>query len=223
MIDITQQQKALMKKHLELVIEANKNVNLTRIDSIDSGMLLHIEDSLVGLKALDKAPTGEFTDLGTGGGYPGIPLSICTGRKALLVESKRKKTDILNGMISELHLEKQIATYTGRIEDLSIEKKNEFSVVVARALTSLPSLLELSSPLLKKGGWLISYKSAHSEDEFNQACSIERKLGMKYLETQKSTLSDGETNRVIYIFQKVSEPSMHLPRKSGTAQKSPFK
>ena len=85
------QQQELIKRHLDLVIEANKTMNLTRIDTVEEGMLLHVEDSLVGLDELNQAPDGLYGDLGTGAGYPGIPLAIASGRETTLIESKSIK------------------------------------------------------------------------------------------------------------------------------------
>ncbi|BAK45961.1 hypothetical protein EGYY_30240 [Eggerthella sp. YY7918] len=90
---------SLLKRHLELVIEANKTTNITRIASWEEGMLLHVSDSLIGLEEMNEAPSGWYADLGTGAGYPGIPLAIETGRKTLLVDSVGKKTAILDKIL----------------------------------------------------------------------------------------------------------------------------
>ena len=111
----------LLKRHLELVIEANKTTNITRISSWEDGMVLHVQDSLLGLDALNACPEGRYADIGTGAGYPGIPLAIETGRPTLLVDSVQKKVQILDGFIEELGLD-NVSTYAGRIEDLGREQ-----------------------------------------------------------------------------------------------------
>ena len=121
----------LLQRHLELVLEANKKTNITRISSWDEGMVLHVQDSLLGLEELSEAPDGWYADIGTGAGYPGIPLAIETGRKTLLVDSVGKKTAILDSFIGELGLD-QVSTYTGRIEDLAREHPYEFTAITAR-------------------------------------------------------------------------------------------
>ena len=153
-----------MDKHLELVIEANKTTNLTRIDSIDEAMTLHVEDSLSGLPEMNAAIEGLYGDLGSGAGYPGIPLAIATGRKTLLIDARQKKMNILASIIQELELGDQIDVYAGRAELLAKTRSGEFSVLTARALSKLSVLLELASPLLRKSGSLICYKS-HIDDE----------------------------------------------------------
>ena len=117
--DLTQEQQELIRRHLDLVIEANKTTNLTRIDGVDDGMLLHVEDSLVGLEELNAAPEGLYADLGTGAGYPGIPLAITSGRDTLLVDARQKKTVILDSFIEELGLTDYVSTYAGRAELLA--------------------------------------------------------------------------------------------------------
>ena len=112
-------EKQLIRKHLELVLEANETTNLTRIDTFDEGMLLHVEDSLAGLDEVEQAPPGLYGDMGTGGGYPGIPLAIMTKRETVLIDSVRKKTDILRDIIKELGLSAQVEVFNGRLEELS--------------------------------------------------------------------------------------------------------
>jgi 16S rRNA (guanine527-N7)-methyltransferase len=146
MQQLNAEQEALLKKHLELVIEANKRTNITRIDDWGQGWLLHVEDSLSGADEVSAAPDGPLADLGSGAGYPGIPLAITTTREITLVESVGKKASLLSGFARELGLDEKIRVYSGRAEQLAQEKAEYFSVVTARALSSLPSLMELASP-----------------------------------------------------------------------------
>lgn len=221
-MEITAEQRDLMSRHLELVIKANEKVNLTRVDTFESGKILHIEDSLSALDEFEKAPAGPYADLGSGGGYPGVVLSIATGRDVLLVDSVSKKMSVLDGIISQLGLGDQVSTYKGRIESLSIEQPSGFSVLTARALTGLASLIELASPLLCRGGIIICYKSVQYEEELEHALSIQDKLGMKHVSTRVFSLSDG-TPRSIIVFEKIGEPLVKLPRRPGMAQKRPYK
>ena len=212
----------LINKHLELVSYYNNTTNLTRIVDIQQAKILHIEDSLIALKELNESPEGLYGDLGTGGGYPGIPLAINTGRKTVLVDSVKKKIKILDTIITSLGLEGLISTSSDRIEELSLSKKGAFSVLTARALTSLPSLLELSSPLLQKNWRLISYKAQISDEELKNALSIQEITGM-YLDTiREATLSDNETQRKIIAFTKKHNAKIKLPRQNGLAQRKPL-
>ena len=89
------QTMSLMQRYLDSILEANKVTNLTRITDGEQARLLHIEDSLVGLPEVNEAPTGLYGDLGSGGGFPGVPLALATGRKTLLVDSVKKKMAIV--------------------------------------------------------------------------------------------------------------------------------
>ena len=212
----------LINKHLEFVCYYNKTTNLTSIIDINQAKILHIEDSLIALKEINEAPHGLYGDLGTGGGYPGIPLAIYTGRKTLLVDSVKKKIKILDSIITSLSLQDQISTSSERIEELAISKRGDFSVLTARALTSLPSLLELSSPLLHKNGRLIAYKAQITDLELNNALSIQEITGM-YLETiREVVLSDNKTHRKIITFTKKHNSKIKLPRQNGLAQRKPL-
>ena len=214
------QQQELIEKHLTLVIEANKTTNLTRIVSIEEAMVLHVEDSLSGIEELDSAPQGLYGDIGTGAGYPGIPLSIVSGRKTLLIDTRKKKMDIVQGIVESLGLANQIQTYAGRAELLAQSMPGKFSALTARALSKLSVLLELASPLLKSGGMLICYKSHVDDDELNDALRVQDIVGMKLVSDRTFTIH--EYDRRILVFKKVKKPSVKLPRQEGQAQKNPL-
>lgn len=209
----------LLEKHLELVIEANKTTNITRISSWEDGMLLHVKDSLLGLDALRACPEGRYADIGTGAGYPGIPLAIETGRETLLVDSVAKKVRILDGFINELGLD-NVSTYAGRIEDLGKERRGQFAAVSARALSRLSVLLELASPLLKQGGRLICYKANVEQEELDHADEVAEMVGMKLVDDQTYALD--EHHRRILSYEKVGKSKIKLPRHVGFAQKKPL-
>lgn len=218
---LSSSQRQLIEEHLKLVIDANKQVNLTRIDSYDEGMLLHVEDSLAGLKELNKVPSGLFGDLGSGAGYPGIPLAIASGRKTTLIDARKKKMDTVNTIIGQLGLSDQISVYAGRAELLARTQSKRYAALTARALSRLSVLLELASPLLKNGGLLICYKAQLSDDELEDAKSILSLVGMNLVSDWGFTLGE-EYQRRILTFKKVAEPRVKLPRQEGMAQKNPL-
>ena len=218
----TSEQRKLLDSHLELVIKENKTTNLTRIIDWDSAQILHVEDSLVGLPEINKAQNGRYLDMGTGAGFPGIPVAIMTGRETVLADSVGKKTKALDRIILELELSSYVSTFNGHIEDVALHSPQSFSVITARALSSLSSLLELASPLLIKEGLLICYKSQEITDELAHAIDVSEKLGFKFLSQRNTTLSDGATDRSIIVFQKYKNASVKLPRRVGMAQKKPY-
>lgn len=209
----------LLQRHLELVIEANKTTNITRISSWEDGMLLHVKDSLIGLPELSEAPDGWYADIGSGAGYPGIPLAIETKRRTLLVDSVGKKTAILDGFIEKLGLE-QVTTYTGRIEDLAREHPYAFTAITARALAQLSILMELAAPLLQERGRLICYKANIEQQELDHALSLQEKFGMSLISDRIVALE--EHQRRIICFDKTAKEKVKLPRKTGLAQKRPL-
>lgn len=222
MPDDTEKQR-LVDAYLDAILEINRTTNLTRITSDEGARLLHIEDSLLGLPEMEAAPAGLYGDLGSGGGFPGVPLAIYTGRPTVLVDSVKKKMALVGGALDDLGLDGQVTTYDGRIEDLALERKEQFSVLTARALSRLVSLLELASPLLKKGGRLVCYKADIQPDEIEEARAIEDLVGMRLVSSREALLSDGETKRTIMVYEKVGRLRIKLPRRVGMAQKNPLK
>ena len=214
--------QALLEKHLQLVIEANKTTNLTRIVDVESARILHIEDSLAALPEMEAAPHGEYADIGSGAGYPGIPLAIATQRTTMLVDSVKKKAAFLGSFVRELGLEETVSVFGGRVEELSIERPKSFSVITARAVSSLASILELANPLLCRHGQVICYKAHIPQEELEHALELEGLLGMKLVSDRETMLSDGETYRRILVFEKEHTAKVKLPRRNGMAQKKPF-
>ncbi|NPD30933.1 16S rRNA (guanine(527)-N(7))-methyltransferase RsmG [Eggerthellaceae bacterium zg-1084] len=214
--------RELMERHLDLVIEANRHINLTRITSREEAQLLHIEDSLVGLPELMEAPDGRYADIGTGAGFPGMPLAIVSGRRTTLIDTRAKKMKVLDQIIKQLELENQVATHAGRIEEMPERVKTRFAVVTARALSQLSVLMEMASPLLMTGGQLICYKARVSDEELQHARELQETLGMRIERIRSTYLSDGETFRTILVCQKVGKPRIKLPRQNGFAQKRPL-
>lgn len=217
------QTMSLMQRYLDSILEANKVTNLTRITDGEQARLLHIEDSLVGLPEVNEAPTGLYGDLGSGGGFPGVPLALATGRKTLLVDSVKKKMAIVQSALDDLSLSEQISTSSERIEDLPLEYKEKFAVLTARALSKLVSLIELASPLLEKGGRLVCYKAQLSSEELKEALAVQDLVGMKMISQREICLSDGETTRTIVVFEKIGKSRIKLPRRIGLAQKQPLR
>lgn len=222
-MDATPGQVKLLEQHFRLVIEANKRTNITRIDTWEQGWLLHVEDSLLALPEIWDAPHGPLVDLGSGAGFPGIPLAITTGFDVSLVESVGKKAELLRDFAAALGLGGHIRVFPCRAEQLAREDGASYSVVTARALSSLPSLMELASPLLIHGGRLICYKSCDIDDELEWALRLQDKLAMRFMDKRDAVLSDGITRRSIVVFEKDGEPMVNLPRREGQAQRKPYK
>lgn len=209
----------LLAKHLRLVLEANQITNITAIRDFDEGWRLHVLDSFDGLPELEAAPAGPFADMGSGAGYPGIPLAIETGREALLIDSVQKKAKILESFVQALGL-KYVSVSGQRIEVVSEEYPHYFAAVTARALSKLSVLMELASPLLQLHGHLICYKAQVDDEELQHALQLQKKLGYRLL-SDRLIERDDMVRRII-VFEKVAKPSLKLPRHVGFAQKKPL-
>ncbi|HAM16242.1 MAG TPA: 16S rRNA (guanine(527)-N(7))-methyltransferase RsmG [Eggerthellaceae bacterium] len=214
-------QQELMRRHLQMVMKLNEKMNLTRIADGEEGMLLHVEDSLGALPEMKEAPEGPYADLGSGAGFPGIPLAIATGRKTLLIDARMKKMNAVQGIVESLGLESTIGVYAGRAELYARKNPNAFCVITARALAKLSVLLELSAPLLKRGGRAIFYKSHVEEGEMKDAIRVCDTTGMR-LVGDRNFMLGGAYERRIVTFESVAPPKMKLPRLEGQAQKNPL-
>ena len=217
-LDTDKQKK--IQAYLDLVIEKNKELNLTRIETREKGMLLHIEDSL---SCIDEftSQDGLFLDIGTGGGFPGVPLAIASGRTGVLIDSVQKKARAVQEMIDELNLSNMIQVRGIRSEELALEVGEKVHTVIARAVSSLPTVLELATPLLVSHGEFIALRGKENERNIEEGNRIAEKLGLEMISSRH--LYIGETyERNILVFKKVGKPTIKLPRRNGMAQKKPL-
>lgn len=213
----------ILERHLDYVLEANKSLRLTAIDDKEEGIRLHIIDSLLVFEELANSQNGKILDLGTGGGFPGIPLAIASGRPTMLLDSIQKKIKALDIFIERENLtERGISTLGVRAEELALTHQGEFSTVLARAVSALPALVELSSPLLKSGGRLIAYKGLFDHGEFEKANTVAELSGMKFISKREYKLPHGDEERIVYVYEKVCDPLIRLPRRPGQAQRRPL-
>lgn len=220
--NLAEDQQDILLRHLDLVIAKNEVMNLTRIDDFESGKLLHIEDSLVALEEIEKAPSGELADIGSGAGYPGIPLCVATGRTTTLIETRKKKADALDEFIRELGLGNVASVYCGRAENLARIRSDAYSVVTARAVAQCSVLVELASPLLRKNGVLICYKAKVEKEELDNGKRVAGMCGMKLKSIRSLLLGEDKIQRSIVVFEKIGTPQVSLPRHEGMAQNKPL-
>ncbi len=213
--------KEQLLDYLSLLIEKNKRLNLTSVTEFEDAVVLHLEDSLSCYEDFCQE-TGEFLDLGTGGGLPGIPLGIVSERSGALLDSVKKKARAVDGFIHELGLEGQLEAVGMRSEDFAADHRNSFQTIVSRAVASLGVIEELASPLLAPGGSLIVFKGPASKEGEASGVKDPFLLGFQLESTRNIELGDGLYSRVLYRFKKVSEAEIDLPRRAGMAQKHPL-
>jgi 16S rRNA (guanine527-N7)-methyltransferase len=212
---------AVVAEHLAAMLEHNKTVNLTAITDWEQAVKLHVRDSMEAAALLTSLPSGSACDLGTGAGYPGIPLSAVTGRAFTLVESVGKKCRFMEAFLETQPLLSECDVFCGRAEDLGSTRAGQYTVVTARALSSLPSLVELASPLLRTHGFLLAMKADPAAEEIESGRRAAEQCGMRLLDVRRSVLSGGE-QRSIFCYEKVGRPRVALPRRMGLAQKKPL-
>jgi 16S rRNA (guanine527-N7)-methyltransferase len=215
----TEPQLCALLRHLELVSDANASFNLTAIPA-EQYVPLHVLDSIAVLPYLNAAPPGEFADLGSGAGFPGVPLAILTGRRVVLVESVKKKAAFLERVVTDLCLEASVQGI--RAEELALERRAAFAAVTARALSSLPSLVELASPLLLTAGLLICLKGALEGPELARGDSAARSCGMERVTTASLTVPHVDAQRAVVVYRRCAAEGVALPRRSGMAQRRPL-
>lgn len=221
-IETTEIQRQLLLRHLELVMAKNKTINLTRITDLHSAIVLHIVDSLLLAPSLDRAPAGAFVDVGTGAGFPGIPLGIVTERYGLLVDSVRKKTDAVGEFIDALGLSDVLSTSHTRAEDLARLKPAAFSVVVARAVAQANVLIEYGAPLLKPGGLLVIAKGNVTDGEIAAGDRAADICGLSRVSRETYELPRAMGHREVISYRRTHESRVRLPRKNGMAKRAPL-
>ena len=209
-------------KHLYLVLQANKTLNLTRILDLHDALVLHILDSLTFLPYIEESPSGAVLDMGTGGGFPGIPLALATDRCFTLLDSVGKKVKAVSSFIDELGLSQRCVATQERVEAFGATHSGRFAVVTARAMASLPVLVEYAAPILMRDGHLIVSKGNPDDDEMASGDAAAKICGLSRITTSEFDLPYDLGHRTFLVYKKTSKPSIKLPRAVGTARKTPL-
>ena len=164
----------------------------------------------------------KILDLGSGCGFPGVALGIASNLDTTLLDSSSKKMRAVDKILDDLNLSSLIHTISIRAEEYALEN-HKFTYVVSRAVSSLPSILELCTPFVDYGGKIILYKGDISDDELIAGNSLTDLFGLSIIDDKRFYLSDGFSRRSLLVYMKISEPRVKLPRRNGKAQKSPIK
>ena len=223
-ITLTSRQQEQFVQFYELLVEWNKVMNLTGITEYEEVNEKHFIDSLSLVQAIDINKVETVIDVGTGAGFPGIPLKIVFPHlKIVLLDSLNKRINFLNTVISELGLT-EITTIHGRAEDYAkqADYREKFDLCVSRAVANLSTLSEYCLPYVKTGGMFIPYKSGEIDDEVQQAKKAIHILGGKLDEVIKFQLPGTEINRSFVKIHKTQNTAKRYPRKAGMPAKEPL-
>ena len=224
-IETTNEQRRLLLTHLDLVVEKNKVMNLTRILTPEDAVQRHVVDSLLILPSVKKCELSRrqsFVDIGTGAGFPGVPLGIVTDYEGLLIDSVGKKISAVNEFVRDLGLTERLKAESIRVEDLARSNYASYDLVVARAVADLGVLVEYASPLLKQGGHLVVSKARIGDDEVRRGTGTAERTGMKYVSRETYELPEDAGHREILTYVREGKSKVKLPRQTGMAKHKPL-
>lgn len=220
----SKQQIEQLVTYYDMLIEKNKVMNLTAITEPEEVIEKHFVDSLAIHQYASIKEEKKIIDIGTGAGFPGIPLKIIFPQlQMVLLDSLNKRILFLEDVIKELQLE-GISCIHGRSEDIARkeEYREQFDFCVSRAVANLSTLSELCLPFVKKDGYFISYKAGNCEEEIKQAEYAIQKLGGVMEETISFELPETDLNRVFVKIKKDKMTPKKYPRKAGLPGKEPL-
>ncbi len=223
-VSLGEEDVKLYLKYLDSLLEWNQKINLTAIKDPEEIIIKHFLDSISVLPYITHNTEIKLLDVGTGAGFPGVPVKISSsGINVVLLDSLNKRITFLNNLIGELNLS-GITTVHGRAEDFAHKEdfRECFDVVVSRAVSKLSVLAELCLPFVKIGGKFIAYKGPKVSEELAEAEIAIKTLGGGQARVIDITLPDIEDKRNLVIIDKDKPTPPKYPRKAGTPEKKPL-
>ena len=222
-INLTENQIEKFYKYMKLLLEWNEKINLTAITDENEIVLKHFVDSLTVLKYIKE--DDKIIDVGTGAGFPGIPMAIMMpNTKITLLDSLNKRINFLNEVIKELNL-KNVETIHSRSEDCGkdILYREKYDISIARAVANLSTLSEYLLPFVKIDGKMICMKGSEVEEELNNSKYAIKELGGEISLQDEFCLPDTDIKRNIIVIKKIKYTPKLYPRKAGLPSKEPLK
>jgi 16S rRNA (guanine527-N7)-methyltransferase len=222
-IDLNEKQINSFYEYMDLLLEWNEKINLTAITDKNEILQKHFVDSLTIAKHIKE--NSKIVDVGTGAGFPGIPIKILREDvDIVLLDSLNKRINFLNDVIEKINL-KNINTIHGRVEEIGKNKKyrEKFDVATSRAVANLSVLVEYMLPLVKLNGICICMKGSEVQEELENSKKAINELGGKIECVEEFELPESDIKRNIIIIRKIKETPSKYPRKPGTPSKEPIK
>lgn len=224
-VEIDSKQLEQFNQYYEILVEWNEFMNLTGITEYDEVLLKHFVDSLVlDPNKLIKSDKIKLIDVGTGAGFPGLPIKIAFPNvDVVLLDSLNKRIKFLDEVINKLGLE-NIKTIHSRAEDggRNKELREQFDIAISRAVANLSSLAEYNLPYVKLGGYFVAMKSGEIDEEAENAKKAIKLLGGQLEKITKFRLPNTDIDRSLVLIKKVKETSKKYPRKAGLPTKEPL-
>lgn len=221
-----EERTSMLVEYMDMILEKNQYINLTAVRDRDEALQKHIVDSLSCDFMEEYEAAENVIDIGTGAGFPGVPLAIVSpDKKFTLVDSLNKRLIIIDELTGELGI-KNVTTVHGRAEDVgkSKEHREKYDICVSRAVASLDVLCEWCLPLVKKGGYFVAYKGENVSRETEDAASAIKLLGGKIAEIRKvQTEEESISGHVLVMIKKVKNTPSKYPRQAGQARKNPLR
>lgn len=222
-INLDEKAPERFKIYYNFLVEYNKHTNLTSITEEKDVIIKHFLDSIIVSKFLELTPGLRLIDVGTGAGFPGVPLKIANPEIDLtLLDSLNKRIIFLNKLVEKLGLTSEI--FHSRAEECGKNKKfrEKFNIVTSRAVAKLTVLSEYCLPLLKVGGYFVSLKGSNVENEIEESNKSIEVLGGKIERVEKFDLPEGKGGRAIVIIKKISSTPGKYPRSNANISKFPI-
>lgn len=221
-----EERTSMLVEYMDMILEKNQYINLTAVRDRDEALQKHIADSLSCDFMEEYEAAENVIDVGTGAGFPGVPLAIVSpDKKFTLVDSLNKRLRIIDELTGELGI-KNVTTVHGRAEDVgkSKEHREQYDICVSRAVASLDVLCEWCLPLVKKGGYFVAYKGENVSRETEDAANAIKLLGGKIAEIRKvQTEEESISGHVLVMIKKVKNTPSKYPRQAGQARKNPLR
>ena len=224
-IQLTNQQVDQFFEYYRLRVQWTEFMNLTAITEMEEVMEKHFVDSLALSKAAEVGNIETLIDVGTGAGFPGIPLKIAYPHlRVVLLDSLNKRVKFLSTVIETLGLT-NIQAVHGRAEDAARQKdyREQFDAAVSRAVANMASLSEYCLPFIKVGGVFVPYKSGNIEEELKDAGKAVKTLGGTIRRVEKFQLPDTDIERSLVLIEKTERTDKRYPRKAGLPSKDPIR
>lgn len=213
------------RKYREILVEWNQKMNLTGIEEEKEVYIKHFLDSVAAVREGYIKDGMSIIDVGTGAGFPGLPLRICLeNSKVTLLDSLNKRINFLSEVCRNIDID-DIELIHGRAEDFGKDEKyrEQYDVATARAVAGLPILMEFCVPFIKVGGYFVCLKGPNADTELEESEKAMEVLGLEFVEKIDVELPEIELKHNIVVFKKVNSTPVKYPRKAGKPVKSPIK